>query len=147
MKFTNHAIAGQHDLPAVREQRIEGVRQLVERRPFADEKLNVVDHQEVSAATLLPETRQPRSAQRFDEARDELLGRKIHSPLARMRVPVLGANRTQQMGFARAARTDDIGVLGGVEGEGYAVLALAVAVWLVSAEEYWGRAHGLDSSE
>ena len=67
-------------------QHVERVEQFVERRPLAREELDVVEQQQIGPATFLPEAGQSRAAQCFDEAGDELLGRQIDGPRARVRV-------------------------------------------------------------
>ena len=59
-QFGRRAVGGEDQLPALAEERVDGVEQLDLGGPLADEELQVVDHQQPDAAVLAAEAGQVR---------------------------------------------------------------------------------------
>ena len=55
LQIAGRLVGGEHDLPVLLDQRVEGVEELVLGRFLAADELDVVDHQDVDGAELLLE--------------------------------------------------------------------------------------------
>ena len=98
------AIAGQHELPAFGDQRVDRVLQFLERPLLAGEKLQVVDRQQASRRGTSAGSWASRCRESLRRSRRELLGREIHGRGPRMMPAILAHDRPQQMRLADARR-------------------------------------------
>lgn len=93
------SVGGERQLGTVADQRIDRVQQFDECGPFAGEKLQIVDHQQIDSPVLAAKVRQAVAAQCFDKIRGELLGRQEHAIGRAALTPGGRANSLEQMGF------------------------------------------------
>ncbi|MCH7752223.1 MAG: hypothetical protein IH898_08730 [Planctomycetes bacterium] len=87
-------------------ERVDRVDQFVEGRPFADQKLDVVDQQHVDRAILVAEAGQGAAVQRAEKLSGELFGGQPHGTNSRICVPQLVQDGVLQMGLADAGRAE-----------------------------------------
>ena len=93
-------VGGDHDLPVLVDQRVEGVEELLLGRILAADELHVVDHQHVDRAELLLEGHGVLVAQRADELVHELFGRQVDDPAARLALADVPGDGVHQVGLA-----------------------------------------------
>jgi hypothetical protein len=96
------AVAGEHHLPALAVERVDGVLELLQRGPLADEKLQVVDHEQVGRAAAAAKAGQAAAVEGLEEAGGELLGRQRDHVHAGVRLPGPAADAVEEVRLAHA---------------------------------------------
>ncbi len=80
------AIRGEHQLPALAQQFVDGVQQLDLRGALSDQEMQIVQQQQLHAAVLAAEIGKPAAAQRLQEPAGEMLRREVDGPQSRAAV-------------------------------------------------------------
>ena len=88
-------------------QGVDSLLQFLDRGPFADEKLEVIDHQNTGGPTRPAKARQPTAMQGLEKSSRKLLARKKHGGLFRMQLSTPATGRLEKMGLSHAARPMD----------------------------------------
>ena len=100
LEVVGRFVGGDHHLPVLVDQRVEGVEEFLLGRILAADELHVIDHQHVDRAELLLEGHDVLLPQRADELVHELLGREIDHPALRRALLDMPGDGMHQMGLA-----------------------------------------------